>query len=113
LQRRWRTRTGGVAGLSQQRVPAAKASQQHPGLREAEGCEERRRGSFPSAQHQAGTTGALGPVLGPCYRREMDTLEQVQRAKTIKGLEHPPYERLRELGVFSLDQRRLRRILVM
>jgi len=96
---------------SQQRAPAAKASQQHPGLREAEGCEERRGGSFPSAQHQAGTTGALGPVLGPCYRREMDILEQIQQAKMIKGLEHLPYERLRELGLISCEQRRLRRLL--
>lgn len=79
-------------------------------------CQLVERGRDPSPLL---TTGEVHPECcvqfwAPWYKRDMELLEQVQQTATemFKGLKHlSGEERLRELGLVSLENRRLTRCL--
>ena len=69
--------------------------------------------SYGSKKYVYGTVSGswvLYPVLGCQYKTDRDRLERVQLRATnmIKGLEHLSYEEMGDLGLCSLEKRRLR-----
>ncbi|KAK4818685.1 hypothetical protein QYF61_017906 [Mycteria americana] len=92
--------------MTQQCALAAQKGNRIPGCIQSSVASRSREGILPLC-----SALCCVQIWGPQHRKDMELLERLQRRdmKMVRGLEHLCYqERLRELGLFSLEKRRFR-----
>ena len=103
-------------GTSRQRALAAPKADRALGCIPSSVGSRSREGILPLCSHRVRAhLRSCVQLWGPQHGTDVDLLERVRRGdmKTIRGLEHLCYkDRLRELGLFNLEKRRLQRDLI-